>query len=30
MPLQQLGLIPGQLEDILCIYKKEFELYPQK
>jgi len=30
MPLQQLGLTPGQLEDILCIYKKEFELYPQK
>lgn len=30
LPLQQLGLTPGQLEDILCIYKKEFELYPQE
>jgi len=30
LPLQQFGLTAGQLEYILCIYKKEFELYPQE
>ncbi len=28
-PLQRLGVTPGEIEDILCLYKKEFELYPQ-